>query len=300
LSRLQDQHISVLGIEFEVSPFGLHPDPPEDDAAVELWRDTEGTVCARSYLRGDCAWIDVLGSGLFRFDLASRKVTASPEAGASADLVSDTYLRVVLPIGLSCCGYEVLHASAVLTGSGVVGFCATSGTGKSTLAAALCRKGHHAFADDALVLDFDARRPEITALSVPFSLRLKQDSYLRSTKAGAQCVGTSSPLAALCVLERGPLPPSTPQMIRLAPTAAFSALLPHTYHLSLGDPAQKRRILSRYLDLVAQVPVYRLTFAADFSWLQRLAEVVEESIAAGDRGATAPVTRFPSLADRHR
>jgi hypothetical protein len=268
---------------------GPRPEPAPDDAEVELWRDAKGAICARSYIRNGHGWVEVPGTGLFRLNLTNRKVTAFPDAHASRILVSDVYLTMVLPIALSCYGYEVLHASAVLMEGGVFGFCATSGTGKSTLAAAFCRNGCLAFADDALVLDFDTGRPAITAVSVPFSLRLPEGSVIRHTQVGGQCVGMSRPLAALCVLGRGPLPPSAPEVLRLPPIQAFSALLPHAYYFSLGDLARKRLMFLRYLDLVSRVPVYKVTFAADFSCLPELTRAVEQSIAAGD-GKAGPST----------
>lgn len=292
--RREVHSIPHLGVLFEISHAGSRPASSYTDAS-EVWHGVDGAVGAKSYILDGCAWIDVSRVGIFRFDIASRKIIAFPEPTTSTDLVHDTYLRVVLPIGLSYCGYEVLHASATLTEKGVIGFCAVSGTGKSTLAAALARKGYAAFADDALVLDFDAQPPAVTAVPVPFSLRLKEDSAPGSMQPGTRQGASPRPLVALYLLEREPLPPSPPQLVRLAPTAAFSALLPHTYHASLDDPARNRPILARYVQLVARVPVYRLTFAPDFSSLPRLVHVVEESIAAGDRGATpASTTPFHS------
>jgi hypothetical protein len=283
--RQHVQGVSPFGIVLEVCQVGTRPEPPCAEAATEVWRDVQGMVCARSSMHDGFTWVDVSGVGLFRFALASRKVTAFPNAGASPDLTHDTYLRVVLPIGLSYCGYEVLHASAVLTEKGVIGFCAASGTGKSTLAAAFCRKGYAVFADDALVLDFDAAAPAVTAVPVPFSLRLKDDAHPPLGPAGRRCPEASSPLAALCVLERGELPVDAPEAIRLSPIEAFSAILPHTYHASLSDSGRKKEILSQHLELVGQVPVFKVTFAADFSFLPRLTHVVEETIAAADLGA---------------
>jgi hypothetical protein len=70
-----------------------------------------------------------------------------------------------------------------------------------------------------------------------------------------------------------------PEAVSLPPIEAFSALLPHTYHMSLGESEEKRAILARYLELVARVPVYRVRFATDLGGLSRLVRAVEEKVA---------------------
>lgn len=209
--------------------------------------------------------------------METHRITAFPAPAASPETISDTSHRVVLPIGLSYAGYEVFHASAVLTPHGVVGFCAISGTGKSTLAAAFCRRGYDAFADDALVLDFTSHPAQVTAISVPFSLRLTPDSPLLDTHVTEANVGAESPLAALYVLERAP-EPARAEIIPLRATEAFPAILPHTYHLSLGDPERKRAILSRYLHLVSRIPVFKVVFSPDFAALPALVDAVVASL----------------------
>lgn len=271
-----ENHISALGTDLEVRSSGPRP-AQLIDVGAEVWRDPEGAVQARSYIQNGCAWIDIPGTALFRFGLTTRKTTAFPDPTASPELIFETYLRVVLPIGLSYSGHEVLHASAVLGKAGIAGFCAPSGTGKSTLATAFCRQNYRAFADDALVLDFQLLPERITAISVPFSIRLAADSELRDARITAVGTETVAPVAGLYALERGPVPPSEPKVIRLRPGDALAALLPHTYHLSLGDAERKRAILSRYLELVSRVQVYKVIFSPEFSCLPALVKAIEQT-----------------------
>jgi hypothetical protein len=76
---------------------------------------------------------------------------------AAADPVGLDWQRVlldrVLPLVSVARGREALHAAAVETPLGVVAIAAASGTGKSTLATELIRRGHRFFCDDILVLD---------------------------------------------------------------------------------------------------------------------------------------------------
>ncbi len=60
-------------------------------------------------------------------------------------------LRQFAPLASSILQRLVLHASAVVTETGVVGFIAESGVGKSTLARYLSRQGYRLVADDIVV-----------------------------------------------------------------------------------------------------------------------------------------------------
>jgi hypothetical protein len=59
----------------------------------------------------------------------------------------------VLPFVAVMRGLEVLHASAVATGSGAVAFSGSSGSGKTSLALAMQRRGAALLADDVLALE---------------------------------------------------------------------------------------------------------------------------------------------------
>jgi hypothetical protein len=277
LLRQEDQLAPIPGATLEVCPARPPSDPGADGAEAELWRDVHGTVCAKSSFHDGFAWIEVPGVGVFRLNSGSAKCLAFPEFNVSREAVADAHTRIALPIGLSYCGYESLHASAVLTDGGVVGFCASSGTGKSTLAAAFCRAGYVAFADDALTLAIGEESPQIAAVCLPFSLRLLEGSPLLHSRIIRETVGARRPLAALFLLERRPLANGTPKAVRLRPGDALAGLLPHAYRLSLGGDSQRRQmILGRYLDVVSRVPVYKLCFASDLPSLPRLVQVVEE------------------------
>src|SRR5690606_18526516 len=92
----------------------------------------------------------------------------------SPALIQDSYQRCVLPLVLQAAGTEVLHASAVLTPRGVLALCAESGTGKSTLAYGLSRRGYPLWADDAVA--FEADETCTNAMPLPFALRLQRDA----------------------------------------------------------------------------------------------------------------------------
>ena len=75
------------------------------------------------------------------------------------DNVDESYLRlVILGAALAALlhqrGLLILHASAVNINNRVIAFVGDKGWGKSTMAAALCVRGHQLMADDIVALNF--------------------------------------------------------------------------------------------------------------------------------------------------
>src|SRR5688572_12714528 len=94
------------------------------------WYNLDRTVCAYVYSIDGLKCLDFPHIGRFLLHNNSDEVTVFPAKLAASTLVEDTFRRLVLPMQLQLAGMEVLHASAVLMNSGVVSFCANSGTGK--------------------------------------------------------------------------------------------------------------------------------------------------------------------------
>lgn len=145
----------------------------------------------------------------------------------------------------------MLHASAVRGPGGVVGFCAASGVGKSTLAAALVRPGIELWSDDALAFELRDGAP-----------------YALPGDPG----GRASPLVALCRLERAPEMPDDPEPVRLSAAAAFSELLAYAVDVDPYDERALRPVLNVYLDVCRSTPVFRLRFRPDLRALPGLTD----------------------------
>lgn len=112
-------------------------------------------------------------------------------------------------------GNEALHACALETELGVVAIAAPSGTGKSTLAAELMRRGRPLFADDVLVLSRAGGVVEAQAATphMNISADAGDPSDLGETLADLAgeswlavhgATSGSRRLAAVVILERGP------------------------------------------------------------------------------------------------
>ena len=207
----------------------------------------------------------------FRFAEDDAFVTAFVEPGVPLARVEDIYRRSVLPMAMQALGREALHASGILTASGVVAFAARSHSGKSTLAYALSRRGFPQWADDGVALDVSPGR--VTSIPLPFQVRLRPESSrlfgfddpcLRQFTPDLVVADTAAqpePLAAICVIE-GPGAPGpgagAAAIARVAPAQAFQSVLIHAHEFDPHDTGRRRRMLQAYLELADTVPVYDL------------------------------------------
>ncbi len=224
----------------------------------------------------------------FSFDGAGGVVAGRPHLATPRDTIEGVYRRSVQPLVLQALGLEVLHASAVLTASGVVALCGPTGAGKSTLAAALAQRGYAAWADDALVIDFARGGPE--AVRLPFERRLRQPSRAflgalpEPALAGGGAEPARAPLAFVGLLEPAPAGAPT-EIARLAPTAAFPALLPHAVCFTVGDAEGRRRLVTRYLAIASAIPVCTVPVEPRFEALAGLIRRLGAILGPPERGA---------------
>jgi len=248
------------------------------DAGVEIWHDAQGAIVAYSATVDGQHRMDMPGLARFRFEAGGTEVIAHPHGSASPELVREAYHRGVLPLALQLHGTEVLHASAVRMPRGVVALCADSGTGKSTLAVGLSRRGYPVWADDAIAVDTSG--PSVMTIPLPFEIRLRPAalSFLRYEHAPVDTPANPEPLRALCVLKRADRVDGSVAVEPLRPPVALPALLAHGYCFSLQDPERKRRMMRHYLDLVARVPVFEVRFEPDLERLPEILDGIEQAL----------------------
>ncbi len=259
---------------------GPQPAPPwlaRGDVPCQPWRDPAGNPTARAYrYRGEC-WVEVPGQARFWLG-AGNVVFAYSEPGANPASVREIYLRSILPVALQARGTEVLHASAVRFPRGVVLFCAESGTGKSTIAFGLSQRGFPPWGDDAVAVGWS--RHVVQAVRLPFTIHLRPDAaaFYGPGHDDFSDPGPPAPdsaerfharLAAVCVLSRRALSKAdgSIQIARLSPGRAFLALLPHAYCAGLDDLKRTRRMMERYLELSARVPVFDVRLRTGLDYL---------------------------------
>lgn len=234
-----------------------------------------GAVVALGQTVGDDHWIHVDGRGAFRFARDGGGVTAMPASDVDIALVEDTFRRIILPLALQAQGREVLHASAVRTPAGVIALCAVAGTGKSTLACGLSRRGHRLWADDAVCFELNAAA--VAAMPLPFTLRLRPESAAffgdESRHDAPHAPESIERLARVCVLERSE--GTEPAIERLTAAEAFREVLTHAYCFSMRDLARNAAMVDNYLELVDRLPVYRVTFPGGLSRLDAILDLIE-------------------------
>jgi hypothetical protein len=256
---------------------------PELDSVSpsQVWTMPDGDTCALGYRIGPCYWMEWPGFASFCFNPAEPTVTAFVQAGVSRHDVDDVWRRSVLPLVLVTRGLEALHASASAGRDGVVAFCATSGTGKSTLAFALRARGFGQWSDDAVVFDVATGRA-VSAIPLPYSSRLdaaaSQYVTIRPPAHGIE-TGHPAPLAGICVISRLAVDSDRDiEVNRLEGSAALLAVLPHAHVFDQADLDRTRRMVDAFLSLVDRVPVFDVRFRpGPDAWpavLDRLAEHV--------------------------
>jgi hypothetical protein len=154
---------------------------------------------------------------LFMLDRSRRVLACAPsEPGVSWQRV---LLTKVLPNVSLILGYEAMHASAVESPDGAVVVLAPSGVGKTALALALAARGWPLISDDIVTLGIDPLGGVRAHPGTPHMNADRRSISPRSTSRLAVVLGMLGdeawlsahvsasepcPVAALCLLERGP------------------------------------------------------------------------------------------------
>jgi hypothetical protein len=247
----------------------------EGGTRVQTWHDLSDAVCAYGYA-GDGWWaMQWPKLATFRVDADAVnivRVFAAPHASRAK--LQDLYRRSVVPLFLQALGYETLHASAVQGSTGVLAFCGERGSGKSTVAYALSRRGFPQYADDTLVMSATSRG--ITTKPLPFAPRLRP--------ASAQFFGVESahphahervaaPLGTIFVLRPTP-EPDTLKIERLPSTLGFQALLAHAHCFEPDSDRSRRRLLKNYLEISARVPVIAVAYTPGLERVDALLDAI--------------------------
>lgn len=274
-------------IKFSIEQEGVTVPPPsvETNTRVEIWRDTAGAVYAYGESHGEECWMHIPGVASYRFTRRGDEVAASVADGAQNDLVLDSYRRRVLPMAVQVRGCEVLHASAVRSATGIIALCGVSQTGKSTIAFGLSRRGYGIWCDDALA--FDVANGKLSAISLPFELRLRPAAvalFGHATIAEIPAAelnvpgADTAPFAAVCVLRRIDDQAAPVRVCRLAFSEAFLAVLEHACWFTFQDSHDKRRVIDHYMDLAAQIPVFDVSFKSGLEHLPAVLDAIETAL----------------------
>ena len=252
----------------------------------DVWRDGDGDIYAYAENHGDEYWMHLPDLASFRFTSRGDEVAAAVTGTATDELVLDAYQRRILPMALQVSGREVLHASAVRSPAGVTALCADSETGKSTIAYGLSSRGYSLWADDLVAFEISDHGG--VAISLPFTMRLRPPAealfkrpaseFDEETDERVSAGRENSPLAAICVLRRESSLTAPVVVQRLSSGEALAAVLSHAWAFALQEAERKRRMINHYLELVAKVPVFEVTFPTGLENLPATLDAIERML----------------------
>lgn len=141
------------GLEISLAASVEELDWPGDAELIFDQRHPDGAVSYQIEVSSESAyriWGPEYGASILSGD--GRRLQGAPGSGGMP-----TWQRMLiaqaLPFAAVLNGLEVLHASAVTIGKGAVAFVGWSGSGKTSLALALCRRGAGFLTDDVLAVE---------------------------------------------------------------------------------------------------------------------------------------------------
>jgi hypothetical protein len=190
-------------------------------------------------------------------------------------------------------GFEPLHSTSVVINGSAVAFLGNSGFGKSSLAAAFVGAGYRLLTDDLLLLRENGK----VLHGYPGPPRIKlfpkvARQFLKSNLGGVpmnnstqklvmplfenQVYRTAAPLKAIYVLNspRNVFRKQRMKMARLRPREAFVSLLRNTFNRLLSDPDRLQRQFAAVAQLVAEVPVFMISYPRVLGSLPEVRELI--------------------------
>lgn len=270
--------------------------PPRADEAVREYGYYETDGVLGFYSRTE-------GRFLYR---GGREVFLDPDPAMHPSVLRLYILGAALNIALQQRGLWVFHASVVCIKGRAVAFMGHQHAGKTTMAAALHRRGHTLLSDDVLAIRMTEDGPlalpgfprfkmwpdsaEALGVAAETLPRVREDLDKRSCAVARRFSEDPAPLDRMYILRNGDAPGIEP----LAPRKAHLELIPH-WDLSKFGPKflQGPRMGQCFLqcgELAKRVPVSLLTRTANLADLPRIAALVEEdaSVAESRRETTGP------------
>jgi hypothetical protein len=247
---------------------------------------TEGEACFRVGARGD----EVVAEWIGIATLTARRDGSHPQLSFEAD--ADPLFVEKITRGTAWLlvrdleGKLALHGSAIEIGGKAFVFLGRSGQGKSTLAAALCRRGGGLLADDAVGIDPSpnggwtvvARERDHWLDADSLRALGEESAHDDKTPIRAERPATvGAPLAAFVDLRFGGVEPT---LTRLGGIEVVGSLVPQVARFILDDEGRQRRELDLLHRLANEVPCFRLERRASLAQLGSAVDVVLERLCA--------------------
>lgn len=253
------------------------------EPAFQVWSGSEPDYFRLRYADGTGFLIDKNG----------RWVSATwPESSTLEDTA--TYLLgPVMGLVLHLRGVPCLHASAIAIGDRAIALVGAAGAGKSTTAAAFAQRGYPVLSDDILALARQGSEffvwPTHPHLRLwPESVELLFDSadalpritpnwekrYLDLTGDGFYFQETPLPLAAIYILHGRQASTAAPGVALASGAESLTTLVGHTYAGTLLEPSVRAAEFDFLADLMAAVPVRRVTRHGNPAQVEALCDLI--------------------------
>jgi hypothetical protein len=224
-----------------------------------------------------------------------REVIVEPMPGVEERLMRLPLLGIAFAVVLHQRGFFELHGSAVEIDGQAAVFMAGKGWGKSTLAATLYSRGHELITDDLVAIRFEQGKPVVVpafpqlkllpdaaAFALgddPDTLPCLAEGYEKRARLGLDRFAQKPlPLKGIYQLDKGaelaliPLPPqeATRQLV------ANSFIARCASPLLTGDGAIRH--FQDCMNVMKQVPIYRLERPQALELVPAIAQMIEENI----------------------
>jgi hypothetical protein len=227
--------------------------------------------------------------GDFFVSADAAKIQCRPLPGKPEVTVRHLLLDQVLPLVLSRRERIVLHASAVLTGHGVIAFAGKSGQGKSILAASFAQEGCPLLSDDCLVLR--AEHGRWTAIPSYAGVRLWPSAAgellreeMRAADVAHYTIKRRFDDTQVLPFASGPAPlrrlffladdAGEVSLEKLSPGRTIMALVGFAYNLDIKDAAFLRRQFDAVVRLTEEAPAYAIHYPREFTSLPAVREAI--------------------------
>lgn len=239
---------------------------------------------------------DDVGTFLVR---GGREVCVIPAAGVEESRLRLSLVGVVMAFVLYQRGVLVLHAASNSIDGGGVAFLGESGFGKSTMAAALYKRGYNLFTDDVLPVDTASDVAMVTsgypqlklhpeaAAALDYDPNSLHELHFSQEKLGCRVEdGFDSgflPLRCIYVLARGEGLMIEP----LQPGQAVMELVRHSYP-SRAQHCGGAEHFQQCVKIASQVPMYRLVRPKELSLLTEIGLLVEQHVLSNSNAQPYP------------
>jgi hypothetical protein len=252
-----------------------------------------GAAYSRMWREPDGVWIWHDAVGLLHVSPDATYVRVYQRDGCDPGALRMQLLGPVAGLVLNQRGYPCLHASAVVTDHGAVAFLGWPGDGKSTMVAMHLANGARLLGDDVLPIELHngeafARSGlplvKLWPASVRGALAIdrelphvtgQHDKRLLVLDEATSATSAPTRLSALYVLRRYDPTHAGSKTVTsspLAPRAALTTLLTHTYRREYLRTEEVARLLPVYARLASTVPVRVLQYPSGFEFQDAVRE----------------------------